>query len=129
GRSEQSGPAEFLRLARRDGAAGPGGSGNRCVAGCGIGNFHAGGRRAVEGNGRVGNPGGRIVDATAGPRRGGETPLAAARMSAPTDDPRDAGYRPPLVPSLPWPPAGAVDHPNLKELLYHNLGTEKVVVD
>ncbi|CAN5263617.1 hypothetical protein BH09SUM1_BH09SUM1_15240 [soil metagenome] len=47
----------------------------------------------------------------------------------PFDDPADPAYRPPLDASLPWPPNGVVDHPNLKEQLYANLDGSKVVVD
>lgn len=48
---------------------------------------------------------------------------------SPFNDPRDIAWRPPLDPALPFPPAGEVEHPNLKELLYTNLRAEQVVVD
>jgi SAM-dependent methyltransferase len=41
----------------------------------------------------------------------------------------DPAWRPPLDPALPVPPVGAVDHPNLKEHLYANLGADRVVLD
>ncbi len=47
----------------------------------------------------------------------------------PFDDPEDPAYRPPLDPSLPFPPQGKVDHPNLKELLYTNLNHDQTVLD
>lgn len=50
-------------------------------------------------------------------------------MTRPVDDPSDPGYRPPLRGDESFPPEGAVDHPNLKELLYSNLGPGQVVVD
>ncbi|MCB2155945.1 class I SAM-dependent methyltransferase [bacterium] len=50
-------------------------------------------------------------------------------MTRPIDDPRDPAYRPPLDRDAPFPPQGEAGHPNLKELLYANLGTEQVVVD
>ncbi|MEQ8818688.1 MAG: class I SAM-dependent methyltransferase [Sumerlaeia bacterium] len=51
------------------------------------------------------------------------------RKPSPQNDPRDPAWRPPLDRSLPWPPEGAVDHPNLKELLYANLTEGQTVVD
>lgn len=50
-------------------------------------------------------------------------------MTAPQDDPRDPAWRPPLDTALPFPPTGEVDHPNLKELLYHHLASDRTVVD
>jgi SAM-dependent methyltransferase len=53
----------------------------------------------------------------------------ACMSPGPTENPNDPAYRPPLNPDLPWPPVGAVDHPNLKELLYFNLESSQVVAD
>lgn len=50
-------------------------------------------------------------------------------MPDPLHDPEDPAYRPPLDRSLPWPPAGEVGHPNLKEQLYSSLPPEALVVD
>src|SRR5688572_33434027 len=47
----------------------------------------------------------------------------------PRTDPRDPGYRPPLAEGLPFPPAGKIGHPNLKELLYSAMGPGDLVVD
>ncbi|MDK2971811.1 MAG: hypothetical protein PWP23_1566 [Candidatus Sumerlaeota bacterium] len=51
-------------------------------------------------------------------------------MSAdPRQNPRDPAWRPPLDPALPFPPAGEVGHPNLKEHLYAHLPADAVVLD
>lgn len=50
-------------------------------------------------------------------------------MTHPAQDPHDPAYRPPLDPSAPFPPVGEAGHPNLKELLYTNLGASQIVVD
>ncbi len=47
----------------------------------------------------------------------------------PRQDPTDPAWRPPVDATLPFPPEGEVDHPNLKEVLYTHLEPGKVVVD
>jgi len=50
-------------------------------------------------------------------------------MADPRLNPKDPAWRPPLDESLPFPPSGEVDHPNLKEHLYANLRADQTVVD